>query len=183
WPYFGIVRSGELAAIVASRTGREQVLFEIGPLEPFAELETLDGGRTIARIVATSPADVVVIPRDVVLAMAATDTEFARALAISCAQRTRAVVGRLLATVATPTVARVAAAILPYARPEPGLVSSLPELRAVTQGALASAAGTVKEVVARAIAELEAAGALERERGRIARIDREKLATFVDPGV
>jgi DeoR/GlpR family transcriptional regulator of sugar metabolism len=43
---------------------------------------------------------------------------------------------------------------------------------------LAAATGTVKEVVARAVAELERSGAVQRVRGRIALIDREKLAAF-----
>ena len=49
----------------------------------------------------------------------------------------------------------------------------------MTQAQLALTAGTAKEVAARAIAELEAAGAIQRARGRIARIDRCKLDAFV----
>jgi DNA-binding transcriptional regulator YhcF (GntR family) len=44
---------------------------------------------------------------------------------------------------------------------------------------IATAAGTVKEVAARAIAELERAGTIRRARGRIAFIDRAKLETFL----
>jgi DNA-binding transcriptional regulator YhcF (GntR family) len=53
--------------------------------------------------------------------------------------------------------------------------ANLPSLR-LTQ--IATATGTVKEVAARAVAELERAGAIRRVRGRIALIDRAKLAAF-----
>jgi DNA-binding GntR family transcriptional regulator len=49
----------------------------------------------------------------------------------------------------------------------------------MTQNQLAVIAGTAKEVAARAIAELEAAGALERMQGHISRIDRAKLQMFI----
>lgn len=49
----------------------------------------------------------------------------------------------------------------------------------MTQNQLAIIAGTAKEVAARAVAELEAAGALQRTEGHIARIDRAKLQAYV----
>ena len=67
--------------------------------------------------------------------------------------------------VAYPAIARVAAAILPYAAPDEGLVTPLEALQRITQSQLAVIAGTAKEVAGRAVAELEAAGALERTQG------------------
>jgi hypothetical protein len=45
----------------------------------------------------------------------------------------------------------------------------------MTQSQVAASAGTVKEVAARAIAELERLQALRRERGHIRYLDRTKL--------
>jgi DNA-binding GntR family transcriptional regulator len=45
----------------------------------------------------------------------------------------------------------------------------------MSQTELAVIAGTAKEVAARAVAELEAAGVLKRRNGHIALVDREKL--------
>jgi uncharacterized protein (DUF2249 family)/CRP-like cAMP-binding protein len=184
WPYLGIVREGALAAIAGSSGGREQILFEIFPLETFSEIEALDGGRALARIVPTSRvARIVLVPRAVILSLMIDDVVLTRALQTACAQRARSLAGRLVARVTQPTIARVAAAILPYAPPAAGLSPTLPPLRQMSQTRLAIAAGTVKEVVARVIAELEAAGAIQREGGHIARADRAKLVAFLDDAV
>ena len=46
----------------------------------------------------------------------------------------------------------------------------------MTQGEIATSAGTVKEVVNRALSELEAEGAVRRAGGRITMLDRAKLS-------
>ena len=181
WPYLGLLRSGSLASVMASTSGRDQKLFDILSGETFGIVEALDGGRTVARIVVTSAvARAVLFPRGVILSAMAADAGFARALTMICAQRTRRLAERYTDHHVLPAIARVAAAILPYAVPDTGLAPSLEPLRRMTQAQLALTAGTAKEVAARAIADLVAAGAIERARGRIARIDRTKLETFVD---
>jgi CRP-like cAMP-binding protein len=176
WTYLGFLRSGALSAIIGSAIGRDQHLFDILPGDTLGDIETIDGGRTIARIAVTSAvAHVVVIPRGIVLSASLADAVFARKLATICAQRARMLSSHLSTHVAYPAIARVAAAILPYAAPDEGLVTPLEALQRITQSQLAVIAGTAKEVAARAVAELEAAGALERTQGHIARIDRAKL--------
>ncbi len=59
--------------------------------------------------------------------------------------------------------------------PERGLVPAAPSLSTITQSQIAAAGGTVKEVAARAIAELESRKALRREHGHIRYLDREVL--------
>jgi uncharacterized protein (DUF2249 family) len=180
WPYLGLVRSGTLASVMASSAGRDQKLFDILVGETFGIVETLDGGRTVARLVVTSAlARVVLFPRGIVMSAMAGDVGFARALTTICAQRMRRLAGWYTDRLVQPAIARVAAAIQPYASPDAGLAPALEPLRRMTQAQLALSAGTAKEVAARAIAELEAAGAIQRARGRIARIDRHKLDAFV----
>jgi len=180
WPYLGLVRSGTLANVMASTVGRDQKLFDILTGETFGIVETLDGGRTVGRIVVTaSPASVVLFPRGIVLGAMGRDAALARALTTICAQRTRRLAERYTDQNAQPAIARVAAAILPYAALDPGMTPSLEPLRRMTQAQLALTAGTAKEVTARAIAALEAAGAIERAHGRIARTDRAKLLVMV----
>jgi CRP-like cAMP-binding protein len=180
WPYLGFLRTGMLAVVMGSPSGRDQRLFEVMPFETFGAVETLDGGRTMARIVATADADVVLIPRGVVISAMAADFAFASALATICAQRVRAIAELLSAHVTQPAIARVAAALLPYASADAGLSPSLETLQHVTQAQLAATAGTAKEVAARALAELEAAGAIARSGGRIAHMDRTKLQAVID---
>ena len=180
WPYLGFLKAGLLSAIMGSATGREQNLFDVLPCDTFGDLETVDGGRTLARIVvASTVARVVLIPRGIVISAMIADSTLAQKFAVVCAQRSRVLGARFSTYVAHPAISRVAAAILPYASPDAGLSPTLEPLQRMTQNQLAVIAGTAKEVAARAIAELEAAGALERMQGHISRIDRAKLQTFI----
>jgi CRP-like cAMP-binding protein len=180
WEGFGLVWSGTLTAVIASSLGREHALFDILSTEPFGEVATIDGGATFARYVAASDsARVVLFPQSIVRSALQEDLAFARAMNALCAQRLRAVIGRFAAQTSLPALVRVAQVLLLHARPERGLQSVLPSLRSITQGEIATAAGTVKEVVNRALAELESAGAIERSGGRIVKIDRERLCTFL----
>jgi CRP-like cAMP-binding protein len=164
---------------MASTDGRDRKLFDILAGETLGIVETFDGGRTVARITVTSAkARVILFPRGIVISLMAEDVGLARALMMICAQRARLLAERFTDLSVQPAIARVAAAILPFASPAVGLTPSLGPLRYMTQAQLALTAGTAKEVAARAIAELEAAGALQRARGRIARTDRSKLDAF-----
>ncbi len=180
WPYVGIVCEGTLAMIASGANGRQHLLFEILPLETFGEAAALDGGSTLGdATVISGHALVALVPSAQLLAALASDAGLARAFCTVNAQRTRLLAERLTAQVSRPTIARVAAAILPYAPPDRGLSPALPPLRTMTQSQLATAAGTVKEVASRVLAELAEAGAIELVRGRLARVDRERLSSFV----
>ncbi|HVA26600.1 MAG TPA: helix-turn-helix domain-containing protein, partial [Candidatus Baltobacteraceae bacterium] len=58
-------------------------------------------------------------------------------------------------------------------------VPALAPLPNLTQAHIAASAGTVKEVAARAIAELETGGYLLREHGHIRFLDRQKLVDLI----
>jgi CRP/FNR family transcriptional regulator len=181
WPYLGIVRRGRVFAIVGAPAGRRQILFEAHETDVFGNIVLFDGGATIASFATMAdPAELLLFPRDAVIAAAEADARFALALAATATQHARSMAELLHAHVSKKIIARIAAALRPYAPAESGLAAvdpaALPSLR-LTQ--IATAAGTVKEVAARAIAELEKAGVLRRARGRIAFIDRAKLETFL----
>ncbi len=176
WNAFGIVEEGTLAAIITSPLGREHTLFEILAGEALGEIALLGGGAVIARFVVTSnSATVLFIPKPVMRAAIESDRTLALAVATLCAQRSRTLIERFAAQTSLSTAARVAAALLPHAAPAAGLSPVLPSFHNMTQVELATAAGTVKEVVSRALAELEREGALRRRGGRIVELDREKL--------
>jgi CRP-like cAMP-binding protein len=180
WPFLGVVRKGRVFAIVGTPLRRDQILFEALETEVFGNIVLFDGGATIARFATLAdPAELLLYPRAEVLQAAEADARFALALAAAATQQVRTIAELLHAHVSKKIVARVAVALRPYTSIESGLApvdpTNLPSLR-LTQ--LAAATGTVKEVVARAVAELERSGAVQRVRGRIALIDREKLAAF-----
>ena len=181
WDGFGLVEGGTLSAIITSPLGREHALYDILTAEPFGEVSTIDGGATVARFVVTSrSARVVLFPKDAMRSVLEKDLTLARSMNDVFAQRVRALVDRFDSQTSHPTVARVAAALLPHAGPQPGLHPVLPSFQNFTQVELATAAGTVKEVVSRALAELEDAGAIERSGGHIVKVDREKLAQYAE---
>lgn len=180
WPYLGVVRRGRVFAIVGAPESRNQIIFEALETEVFGNIVLFDGGSTIARFATLAdPAEVILFPRAEVLRAAEGDARFALALAAAVAQQVRSITELLQAHVSKKTIARVAAALRPYAPIESGLApvdpANLPSLR-LRQ--IATATGTVKEVVARAVSELEQAGVIRRQRGRIAFIDRARLAAF-----
>ncbi|MGZ3509581.1 MAG: DUF2249 domain-containing protein [Vulcanimicrobiaceae bacterium] len=180
WPYVGVVRHGVVSAVLTTPSGREQALFDVFAAELFGEFIAVDGGATAARYVAqTAQTQVLLLPVDDVRDVADRDPAVARELSILCVQRSRAILERYGASLSQPVMARVAKTLLAFASPQGGLCEALEPLPSMTQPELALAAGTVKEVVSRALADLESSGALAREGGHIVRLDRAKLEAVV----
>jgi len=180
WPYLGLVSHGSVVATVCTDSGRDYCLFEASPFDVFGELQALDTGVTIARYDAgASDTEVMLLPRDIVLETADADGRFARRLATICAQRGRLLHEMLYARIAKPTIARLAAIILPYATRTDGFGAALAPLTSMTQSQLARAAGTVKDVTGRDLAILHAAGAIKLRAGRISQIDEARLRAFL----
>lgn len=176
----GLVLEGAFAVFVGAGS-RERLLFHLFPFDTFGESEFFDGGLTIGRTVALSKsARYAMVPFESLRAIAQLEPEFTLAIGAATAQRNRTLASELAAQVSQPIIARVAAALLPYAAPERELHPALPPLPTMTQAQIAAAAGTVKEVAARAIAELERVQALRRERGHIRYLDRSKLLDMID---
>ncbi len=180
WPYVGMVTEGIVARAKGGRNERERILYAIFPNELFGVAEYFDRGFENARIVVFSKsARIVKMPWNVVDDVATRHPQLTKALGIVIAQRLRLMNDTLTLQGSQPIIARIASVLLPYAMPEPGLVAALPTLASVTQSQIAAAAGTVKEVAARAIAELESSGALRRERGHIRYLDRHRLMELI----
>ncbi len=181
WDGFGIVWHGALVAVITSQLGREHALYDILSCEPFGEIASLDAGPTFARFVVTSrSARVLLFPRSALQRALTTDIAVSRAMNDHCAQRMRVIVDRFAAQTSLSTVARVATELLKHASPEAGLQPVLPTFQPLTQVELATEAGTVKEVVSRALADLESAKAIERNGGHITKLDRARLSAFVN---
>ena len=179
WDDLGLVWSGTVAAIITSPLGREHVLYDVLSTEVFGEIAAIGSGSTIGRFVVTSrSARILLIPTAVFHLALNSDLALSRAMNDHLAQRMRVIIERFAAQTSLPTVARVAAALLAHAVPNLGLQPVLAPLANLTQTELAASAGTVKEVVNRALAELESGGAIERSGGHIVKTDREKLAAY-----
>ncbi len=179
-PELGILLEGAVGVFVGAGS-RERSLFHLYPFEFFGEIEFLDGGLSIGRItVLSKAARYATVPHDVVREAGRRDPDLLAALSANVAQHNRTLASALAAQVSAPTLARVANALLPYAAPERGLHPALAPLPTMTQAQVAASAGTVKEVAARAIAELERLETLRRERGHIRYLDRSKLLETIE---
>lgn len=179
WPYVGIVERGLVRAMLATPLGHEHAVYEVLPGEIFGELTSLDGGNTALRFVAETPGcTVVLLPLNFLCTAMVRYRSIGETLATIAAQHNRAVLSHFGSIVSRTTTARVARVLLSYASPSDGLREALAPLPSLTQSELAMRAGTVKEVVSRALAELESAGALERKGGHIIALNRDRLVAI-----
>jgi len=179
WPYLGIAFEGVLALTSGNGHERPRIFQEFFPYELFGELEFFDEAPRAGRIVALSKvARYMRIPRRVVLDAGMRYPELLIALARLQSQRRRDLMETLATQTTLPIIKRIANVLIPYAMPERGLSPARAPLPQMTQAQVAAAAGTVKEVAARAIAELEMRELL-RERGHIRFLDRQKLLDLV----
>lgn len=180
WPFIGVVTEGIVVRAKGHETDRERILYEILPLELFGVAEYFDRGLSNARIVVFSKtAQIVKLPWSVVADVASRYPQLTNALGVVIAQRLRQMNDTLTAQGSLPILARIARVLVPYSMPERGLVAANAALATVTQSQIAAAAGTVKEVAARAIAELESRTILRREHGHIRYLDRQELLELI----
>jgi CRP-like cAMP-binding protein/uncharacterized protein (DUF2249 family) len=180
WPFIGMVTEGIVARANGGGRDRERILYEIFPYEVFGVAEYFDRGLKMARIaVFSKTAHVLKLPWEAVSRVATRYPGLTNALAIVLAQRVRLLADALSAQGSLPILGRIAKVLLPYAMHERGLVAAAASLSTITQSQIAAAGGTVKEVAARAIAELESRNALRREHGHIRYLDREVLLELI----
>jgi CRP/FNR family transcriptional regulator, cyclic AMP receptor protein len=180
WPYLAIVFEGVLALTTGNGNGRPRIFYEIFPYELIGELELFDEAPAAGRVIALSKvARYMRVPRRTVLDVAQHYPQTLIALGRVSAQRRRDHMQALATQATMPIIARVAHVLIPYAVPERGLSPARAPLPNMTQAQIAAAAGTVKEVAARAIAELEQRELLKRERGHIRYLDRQGLLDMI----
>ncbi len=180
WPYVGVVFEGVLALTTGNGNGRPRIFYEVFPYELIGELELFDEAPAAGRVIALSKvARYMRIPRRTMLEVAERNPQVLVALGRVGAQRRRDHMQALATQTTMPIIARVAHVLVPYAAPERGLSPARAPLPNMTQAQIAAAAGTVKEVAARAIAELEHRELLRRERGHIRYLDRQGLLDMI----
>jgi CRP-like cAMP-binding protein/uncharacterized protein (DUF2249 family) len=181
WPYLGVVFEGAIALSSGDGAARQRIFYDVFPFEVFGEAEFFDGGTTAGRFVALSKTvRYLRIPREVVLETGMLHPKLLFGIGEIVVQRKRELMQSLREQASTPILPRIAGVLLPYALPDRGLSPALPPLPNMTQAQIAASAGTVKEVAARAIAELEQRHLLKRERGHIRFLDRQGLVDLVN---
>lgn len=164
------VHTGLVKVFKTSPEGREQVLRLIAAGHTFNDVPALDGGPNPASAAAMEASDIYLIRHRELRALIATRPEVASAVVQSLAGALRHLVALVEDLSLRHVTARVAKILLDQeqgSQPAPS--------HHLTQQEMAAMAGTAREVVGRALKELEAAGAIEMRQGHAVVVNRSRL--------
>ena len=165
------VREGVVKVFKTSVGGKEQVLRLIAAGHTFNDVPALDGGSNPASAAAMEPSVVYVIRRIELLKLIATRPEVAGAVVQTLASALR----HLVALVEDLSLRHVTARVAKLLLEQEASFQEEQHIYHLTQQEMAALAGTAREVVGRALKELEVAGAIEMRQGHAVVLNRERL--------
>ena len=171
-----IIVEGRVEIRQISLRGREQVFHTEGPGAALGEGPLFDGGGYIASAVAATPARVLFLPRAEVIRLCQHRPAVALAMLKTMARRVRHFAGIVSDLAFRPVTERLAHH-LETAITGPITPGTCVDLT-LTQAQLAARLGTVRELVARAFAQLEDSGVIARDRTRVVIRDPARLAAL-----
>jgi len=166
------VHSGLVKVFKTSVTGKEQVLRLIAAGHTFNDVPALDGGPNPASAAAMEPSVVYLIRRDALRQLIRTRPEVAQAVVQTLASALR----HLVALVEDLSLRHVGARVAKILLEQESSLQEGHQPYHLTQQEMAALAGTAREVVGRALKELEMAGAIEMRQGRAVVLSRERLS-------
>lgn len=178
WPYLGVVRTGKVIYTLLSPDGKVHTLGERLADDTLNESGTFDGGSATTRAEALADAAVLTMPSEAVLHACRNDAELALGFLVAASQARRRSIDTIADLAFAHVLQRVAKFLLGYARASIGMASGLPGVEDLSQAQIAAAAGTVRDMAARALLRLKNAGAVQLDRGRVKAIDRARLEAF-----
>lgn len=164
------VHVGLVKIFKTSLEGREQVLRLIANGHTFNDVPAFDGGPNPASAAAMEPSVVYMIRRADVRTLILTKPAVAEAVVLTLANALRHLVVLVEDLSLRHVAARVAKILLDQAAAQAGH-----HPYHLTQQEMAALAGTAREVVGRALKELEVAGAIEMRQGRAIVLNPERL--------
>ncbi|MDI6769079.1 MAG: Crp/Fnr family transcriptional regulator [Anaerolineales bacterium] len=165
-----IVHSGCIKLYRLSPQGRQYIVRLAQEKDTFNEVSVFDGGTNPVNTEALEASRVWVVEAECVRRMVAASPEFAQKVIVNLGQNLRGLVRAVSEMAFYQVTHRLAR-----------LISTLPEEERsgkgshLTQEQLAARLGTVREVVARSLKELERSGAIQMENRRITVADSEAL--------
>jgi len=165
------VCSGLVKVYKASPEGKEQVLRLIGAGNTFNDVPALDGGPNPASVAAVEPASVYVIRRSGLRKLITTRPEVAEAVVLTLAKSLRHLVALVEDLSLRHVIARVAKILLD----QEIAAQQSQQVHRLTQTEMAAMVGSTREVVGRALKELETAGAIEMRHGQAVVLNNERL--------
>lgn len=171
-----IIAEGRVEIRQISLRGREQVFHTEGPGAALGEGPLFDSGGYIASAVALTPTRALSLPRAEVMGLCRRQPDVALAMLKTMARRVRHFAD-LVGDLAFRPIGERLARHLQAAVDGPIKPGTRVDL-ALTQAQLAARLGTVRELVARAFAQLEKGGVIARDRSRVTIRDPARLAAL-----
>jgi CRP/FNR family transcriptional regulator len=168
--------SGQAKVARLSVDGREQVLALLKPGDSCNEVPVVDGGANPATFTAVEPTTVWIWTAEEMDRLRAAVPGLNEAIIRSLAARCRELVDRIGSLSFRSVTARLAAFLLERAAPQP---QSGLDRRRWTQEEIAGHIGTVREMVGRALRNLEKDGLIRFDRHRIEIVDRPGLESLL----
>lgn len=178
WPYLGIVKTGKVIYTLLSPDGKTHTIGERLTHDTLNESGTFDGGGATTRAEALTDAAIVTLPSEALMHAIRNDAELALGFLIASSQARRRSIDTIADLAFAHVLQRVAKFLLGYARTSVGMTRGLPGVENLSQAQIAAAAGTVRDMAARALLRLKNANAVELDRGRVKAIDRARLEAF-----
>jgi CRP/FNR family transcriptional regulator, cyclic AMP receptor protein len=177
-----VVMSGRIRIFKSSRSGREQVLAIEGAGSSVAELPVFDGGDYPASALAIEPSEIILILREDLRALCLESPELSLKLLQVVGSRLRQLVAIIEELSFTTLRGRLISWLLRTAK-KTGKVNgeSVSFELGVTHQEIASQIGTVRELVSRNMARLQAEGLIQVNGHHILVPDRAALQAEVDP--
>lgn len=165
------VCSGLIKVFKTAPNGKEQVLRLVATGHTFNDVPALDGGPNPASAAAMEPSVVYLIRRADLHQLMRQQPDVALAAVQSLASALR----HLVALVEDLSLRHVTARIAKLLIEQEGWSPDIWQHHHLTQQDMAALAGTAREVVGRALKELEMAGAIEMRQGRAVVVNSERL--------
>lgn len=166
-----IIQSGRVKIFKHSPAGREMIISVLESGDSFNEVPIFDQQENPANVGAVLETKTWLIDALALRTVIADHPEAAQKIIINLSQNLRMLVGK----VAELSFYTVTVRLAKLLRQLPQDQLSGDRTKHLTQDDLAALIGTVREVVARSLKELEKTGAIEVQRGKISIIDQEKL--------
>lgn len=165
-----VVKSGRVRIFKTSPEGREQVLLIARAGDSFNDVPVFDGGPNAASAAALDASVVYLIPKETLISLVA-ECPAAVAIIKMFAARLRHLTVVVEDLSFRSVISRLAKLLLDMAMVEDGPAP----VRHLTQDEMAAMVGTVRDVIGRALRQMERAGAIKIERNRILVIEPDKL--------
>ena len=178
WPYLAFVRSGKVVYTLLSPDGKTHSLGERLTHDPLNESGTFDGGGATTRAEALTDCVLVLVPSDAVVHAVRNDAELGLGFLAAASQARRRSIDTIADLAFAHVLQRVAKFLISYAPATTGMAPGLPGVENLSQAQIAAAAGTVRDMAARALLRLKNATAVELDRGRVRALDRSRLEAF-----